>query len=83
VAFRTLAPELEVLAPIETLLEPHRKRAFLSARGFTFPEKIEQYSINEECGYEYWRKGDTRFLAAPADGAYPGGEIDPALQRER
>jgi argininosuccinate synthase len=48
VAFRALAPELQILTPIRDLaLSRAEEGAFLSARGFTFPEKLEQYSINQ------------------------------------
>ena len=48
VAFRALAPEFEILTPIRDLaLSRAEERAFLSARGFTFPEKVEQYSLNQ------------------------------------
>lgn len=48
VAFRALAPDLEVLAPIR-MLAPTRadERAFLAERGFAMPEKTEAYSVNE------------------------------------
>lgn len=81
VAFRALAPELEVLAPVRDLaLSRAEERAFLSARGFTFPEKLEQYSMNEGM----WgtsiggRETHDSWQHLP-DEAYPGGKIDPAL----
>jgi len=81
VAFRTLAPELEVLTPIRALaLSRAEERAFLSARGFTFPEKIEQYSINEGMwGTSVGGKETHDSWQHLSDEAYPGGEIDPAL----
>jgi argininosuccinate synthase len=81
VAFRTLAPELEVLAPIRDLaLSRAEERAFLSARGFTFPEKVEQYSINEGMwGTSIGGKETHDSWQHLPDEAYPGGEIDPAL----
>ncbi len=81
VAFRTLAPELEVLTPIRELaLSRAEERAFLSARGFTFPEKIEQYSINEGMwGTSVGGKETHDSWQHLSDEAYPGGEIDPAL----
>jgi argininosuccinate synthase len=81
VAFRALAPELEVLTPIRDLaLSRAEERAFLSARGFTLPDKVEQYSINEGM----WgtsiggRETHDSWQHLPNE-AYPGGEIDPAL----
>ena len=81
VAFRTLAPELEVLAPIRDLaLSRTEERAFLSARGFTFPEKVERYSINEGMwGTSVGGKETHDSWQHLPDEAYPGGEIDPAL----
>jgi argininosuccinate synthase len=81
VAFRTLAPELEVLAPIRDLaLSRAEERAFLSARGFTFPEKVEQYSINEGMwGTSIGGKETHDSWQHLPDEAYPGGKIDPAL----
>jgi argininosuccinate synthase len=81
VAFRALAPDLEVLTPIRDLaLSRTEERAFLSARGFAFPAKVEQYSINEGM----WgtsiggRETHDSWQHLP-DEAYPGGKIDPAL----
>src|SRR5206468_4318314 len=81
VAFRTLAPELEVLTPIRDLaLSRAEERAFLSARGFTFPEKVERYSINEGMwGTSVGGKETHDSWQHLPDEAYPGGEIDPAL----
>jgi argininosuccinate synthase len=81
VAFRTLAPELEVLTPIRDLaLSRAEERAFLSARGFTFPEKVERYSINEGMwGASIGGKETHDSWQHLPDEAYPGGEIDPAL----
>jgi argininosuccinate synthase len=81
VAFRALAPELEVLTPIRDLaLSRAEERAFLSARGFTFPEKVEQYSINEGMwGTSIGGKETHDSWQHLPDEAYPGGEIDPAL----
>jgi len=81
VAFRTLAPELEVLAPIRDLgLSRAEERAFLSARGFTFPERLEQYSINEGMwGTSIGGKETHDSWQHLPDEAYPAGEIDPAL----
>jgi argininosuccinate synthase len=81
VAFRALAPELEVLTPIRDLaLSRAEERAFLSARGFTLPEKIEQYSINEGMwGASIGGKETHDSWQHLPDDAYPGGEIDAAL----
>jgi argininosuccinate synthase len=81
VAFRTLAPELEVLTPIRDLaLSRTEERAFLSARGFTFPQKVEQYSINEGMwGTSIGGKETHDSWQHLPDDAYPGEQIDPAL----
>jgi argininosuccinate synthase len=81
VAFRTLAPELDVLAPIRELaLSRAEERAFLSAHGFTFPEKLERYSINEGMwGASIGGKETHDSWQHLPDDAYFGGEIDPAL----
>lgn len=80
VAFRALAPDLELLAPIRDL-SPSRaeERAFLKERGFDFPEKVEAYSVNAGL----WgtsvggRETHDPWQNLP-DAAWPGGGIDPA-----
>ena len=81
VAFRTLAPDLEVLTPIRELaLSRTEERAFLSARGFTFPEKLEEYSINEGMwGVSIGGKETHDSWQHLPDEAYAAGKIDPAL----
>ncbi len=80
VAFRALAPELTLMAPIRELA-PSRaeERAYLAAHGFDFPEKTESYSINE--GMWGTSVGGKETLDPwqhlPAE-AYPGGAVDPA-----
>ena len=84
IAFRTLAPELEVLAPIRDL-SPSRadERAFLSERGFQFPDKVEQYSINQGMwGTSIGGKETHDSWQHLPESAYPGGEIDPQLARK-
>jgi argininosuccinate synthase len=81
VAFRTLAPDLEIVTPIRDLaLSRADECAFLSARGFTFSGKVEQYSINEGMwGTSVGGKETHDSWQHLPDKAYPGGEIDPAL----
>jgi argininosuccinate synthase len=81
VAFRALAPEFEILTPIRDLaLSRVEERAFLSARGFTFPETLEQYSFNQGMwGTTIGGKETHDSWQHLPDEAYPGGEIDPAL----
>jgi len=79
VAFRALAPQLEILAPIRDLA-PSRaeERAFLADHGFVFPEKVEQYSSNEGMwGTSIGGKETHDSWQHLPDAAYPGGEIDP------
>jgi argininosuccinate synthase len=81
VAFRTLAPQLQIVTPIRDLaLSRAEERRFLSDRGFTFPEKIEQYSINEGMwGTSIGGKETHDAWQTLPEAAYPGGEIDAAL----
>jgi argininosuccinate synthase len=80
VAFRALAPELALLAPIRELA-PSRaeERAYLAARGFDFPEKIESYSVNEGMwGTSVGGKETLDPWQHLPEAAYPGGPVDPA-----
>jgi argininosuccinate synthase len=85
VAFRALAPEFEILTPIRDLaLSRAEERAFLSARGFTFPEKLEQYSMNQGMwGTSIGGKETHDSWQHLPDDAYPGKEIDPALPAQQ
>ena len=81
VAFRTLAPELELLAPIRELA-PSRaeERAFLAGHGFEFPEKTEAYSINEGMwGTSVGGKETHDPWQHLPDEAYPAGAVNPNL----
>ncbi|MGI8819262.1 MAG: argininosuccinate synthase [Chthoniobacterales bacterium] len=81
VAFRTLAPRLEILAPIRDRA-PSRaeERAFLATRGFEFPEKVEQYSVNEGMwGTSIGGQETHDAWQHLPETAYPGGAIDPTL----
>jgi argininosuccinate synthase len=81
VAFRTLAPQLEIVTPIRDLaLSRADERKFLSDHGFDFPEKIQQYSINEGMwGTSIGGKETHDSWQHLPEAAYPGGEIDPNL----
>jgi argininosuccinate synthase len=81
VAFRTLAPQLEIVTPIRDLaLSRAEERSFLAQRGFTFPEKLEQYSINEGMwGTSIGGKETHDSWQHLPEVAYPGGEIDATL----
>ena len=78
VAFRALAPELEIVTPIRDLaLSRAEERAFLQERGFTFPEKIEHYSINEGMwGTSIGGKETHDAWQHLPEAAYPGQEVD-------
>ena len=81
VAFRTLAPDLVLLAPIRELA-PSRaeERAFLEQHGFSFPEKTESYSINEGMwGTSVGGKETHDPWQHLPDEAYPAGAVDPNL----
>ncbi|MDQ2659384.1 MAG: argininosuccinate synthase, partial [Verrucomicrobiota bacterium] len=81
VAFRTLAPRLRIITPIRDLaLSRAQERAFLAERGFQFPEKIEQYSVNEGMwGTSIGGKETHDSWQHLPEAAYPGGEIDAQL----
>lgn len=81
VAFRTLAPDLLLMAPIRELA-PSRaeERAFLEEHGFPFPEKTEAYSINEGMwGTSVGGKETHDSWQHLPDEAYPAGVVDPGL----
>ncbi|MGI8436447.1 MAG: argininosuccinate synthase [Chthoniobacterales bacterium] len=81
VAFRTLAPRVQIITPIRDLaLSRAQERSFLAERGFQFPEKIEQYSVNEGMwGTSIGGKETHDSWQHLPEAAYPGGEIDPQL----
>jgi argininosuccinate synthase len=79
VAFRALAPDLEVIAPVRAL-SPSRadERRFLAERGFDLPEKTESYSVNDGMwGSSVGGRETHDSWSALPDHAYPGGAIDP------
>lgn len=80
VAFRALAPELELLTPIRTLaLSRAEERAFLKQHGFEFPEKTEHYSVNEGMwGTSVGGRETLNSWSALPQAAFPGGEVDAA-----
>jgi len=79
VAFRALAPDLELMAPIREL-SPSRaeERAYLADHGFPFPEKLESYSVNEGMwGTSIGGKETHDPWQHLPEEAYPGGAPDP------
>lgn len=85
VAFRALAPELELITPIRTLaLSRAEERAFLKQHGFEFPEKIEHYSINEGMwGTSVGGRETLDSWSTLPQAAFPGGEIETAKLEPR
>ena len=75
---------MEIVTPIRDLaLSRAEERAYLAERGFTFPEKIEQYSINEGMwGTSIGGKETHDSWQTSAGRGVPGGEIDMTLPPE-
>lgn len=80
VAFRALAPELELLTPIRTLaLSRAEERTFLKQHGFELPEKTEHYSMNEGMwGTSVGGRETLDSWSTLPQAAFPSGEIDAA-----
>ena len=80
VAFRALAPEMELITPIRTLaLSRAEERTFLKKHGFEFPEKTEHYSVNEGMwGTSVGGRETLDSWSALPESAFPGGVIDAA-----
>ncbi|MDE2091576.1 MAG: argininosuccinate synthase [Gammaproteobacteria bacterium] len=78
VAFRALAPELELITPIRTLaLSRTEERTYLKKHGFEFAEKTEHYSVNEGMwGTSVGGRETLDSWSALPEAAFPGGEID-------
>jgi argininosuccinate synthase len=85
VAFRALAPEMELITPIRTLaLSRAEERSFLKKHGFEFPEKTEHYSVNEGMwGSSVGGRETLDSWGVLPETAFPGGEIDAAKLRPR
>lgn len=80
VAFRALAPELELVTPIRSLaLSRAQELQFLKEHGFEFPEKTQHYSVNEGMWGTSVGGRETLDSWSPLpQAAFPGGEIDAA-----
>src|SRR4051794_6234971 len=80
-AFRALAPELEIITPVRDLaLTRPEERTYLAERGFKFPEKLQQYSLNEGMwGTSIGGKETHDSWQHLPESVYPGGEIDASL----
>ncbi len=84
VAFRALAPDLEILAPVRSLgWNRTQEVAFLAKRGIEVPAKTSVYSVNEGL----WgasiggRETLTSWDALP-EAAFPGGEVSELPPRD-
>ena len=77
VAFRALAPELEILTPIRDLgLSRAEEMAYCAERGFPFPEKTKDYSINEGMwGTSVGGRETLNAWTTLPEAAFPGGVI--------
>ena len=80
VAFRALAPQLELITPIRTLaLSRAQEMQFLKEHGFEFPEKTAHYSVNEGMwGTSVGGRETLDSWSELPQAAFPGGEIDAA-----
>ena len=80
VAFRALAPELELITPIRTLaLSRAQEMQFLKEHGFEFPEKTAHYSVNEGMwGTSVGGRETLDSWSKLPEAAFPGGAIDAA-----
>jgi len=77
VAFRALAPELEILTPIRDLgLSRAEEMAYCAERGLVFPEKTKDYSINEGMwGTSVGGRETLDAWTTLPEAAFPGGMI--------
>ncbi len=77
VAFRALAPELDLLTPIRDLgLSRDEEMAFCAERGVVFPERTKDYSINEGMwGTSVGGRETLDPWTTLPEAAFPGGDI--------
>ncbi|MCP3140700.1 argininosuccinate synthase [Pyxidicoccus xibeiensis] len=82
VAFRSLAPELELLTPIRSLgLSRQQELSFLAERGIHMPPKLGSYSVNEGMwGTSVGGRETLDSWSALPEAAFPGGEIPTDLK---
>ena len=78
VAFRALAPELELITPIRALaLSRAEEMEFLKKHGFEFPAKTVQYSVNEGMwGTSVGGRETLDSWSKLPEADFPGGELD-------
>jgi argininosuccinate synthase len=79
VAFRALAPEVEILTPIRDLgLSRAEEMAYCAERGVVFPEKTKDYSINEGMwGTSVGGRETLDAWTTLPETAFPGGPLTP------
>ncbi len=82
VAFRSLAPELELITPIRALgLSRQQELSFLAERGIHMPPKLGSYSVNEGMwGTSVGGRETLDSWSALPEAAFPGGEIPTDLK---
>ena len=80
VAFRALAPELELITPIRSLgFSRQQEMDYLKQHGFEFPAKTVQYSVNEGMwGTSVGGRETLDSWSQLPEAAFPGGELDSA-----
>jgi argininosuccinate synthase len=77
VAFRALAPDLDLITPIRELsLSRAQEMSYLAERGFPMPAKTAAYSVNEGMwGTSVGGKETHDSWSALPEAAYPGGVV--------
>jgi len=82
VAFRSLAPELELLTPIRTLaLSRQQELSFLAERGIHLPAKLGAYSVNEGMwGTSVGGRETLDSWSMLPEAAFPSGEVPTDLK---
>lgn len=82
VAFRSLAPELELITPIRSLgLSRQQELSFLAERGIHMPPKLGSYSVNEGMwGTSVGGRETLDSWSALPEAAFPGGQIPTDLK---
>ena len=78
VAFRTLVPDMEILAPVRSLgWSRAQEVAFLADKGTTVPPKSSDYSVNEGLwGASVGGRETLDSWSALPEAAYPGGAVE-------
>ncbi|RKG64557.1 argininosuccinate synthase [Corallococcus sp. CA054B] len=82
VAFRTLAPQLQLITPIRDLaLSRQQEISFLAERGIHLPAKTGTYSVNEGMwGTSVGGRETLDSWSTLPEAAFPGGEIPTDLK---